>query len=388
MPYTLRQEALHGQTPDHTLKPGAPVLIPVTQDVITLAENAPLPTTEQMPISNMKADRLGPGDILSISVVENGPGGLFSSPPQADTAPTAAQAPAGARLATLPDLTIGQDGTIAFPYLGRVHTSGLTVAELSTQLAHRLATQTVEPQVIVALHNQIATLVTLGGNVQHAGAYPVPPQGEHILEAIARAGGTSIDPADARVRLIRNGQSYTDTIQTLLDTPPRNVMVRAGDYIDVVKRPRMALILGAVGTSQALAMPLYRLSLSEALAQSSGLDDSRADPRGLYVMRTLPAALARRMVATARTELQNTGTHSNDFPPLIPTTLPDSTPIHTILQFNFNSATGMFLAQNLTIHENDMIYVGNARAAQWQKFMNLIRTTSSPVTSTARGAAM
>src|SRR6185503_21111665 len=61
---------------------------------------------------------IGIGDVLSVTIWEAGPGGLFSNPVPLN------QASASSRGGGLPELVVAQDGGISVPYVGRITVTG------------------------------------------------------------------------------------------------------------------------------------------------------------------------------------------------------------------------------------------------------------------------
>jgi len=82
---------------------------------------------------------LGPGDVLSITVIEQAAGGLFSS-----SSATGVQV--GSNLVTLPNVQIDSRGMITLPYINSVKAAGLTEQSLGKLLVEQLQSQTPSPE--------------------------------------------------------------------------------------------------------------------------------------------------------------------------------------------------------------------------------------------------
>jgi polysaccharide export outer membrane protein len=108
---------------------------------------------------------LGPGDVLRVSVYDN---------------PDLSQ-----------EVTIGADGALSYPLIGRVQAAGLSVRQLESLLAKRFADgYLVSPQVGVTVTQHKSQQVYVMGAVTKPGPYPLQRQ-TTLLEALSAAGGTT-----------------------------------------------------------------------------------------------------------------------------------------------------------------------------------------------------
>jgi len=86
---------------------------------------------------------------------------------------------------------VGEGGVIAFPLLGNVKISGLSIGEATQTITARLKDGfLVSPMVSLVLVEQQRQKFTLMGQVQRPGQYELPPSGSmSLMEAIGLAGG-------------------------------------------------------------------------------------------------------------------------------------------------------------------------------------------------------
>lgn len=100
--------------------------------------------------------------------------------------------PGSSQLTTTPSLqyyTVGADGQIEFPVLGKISVLGLKTTEVVNLLEEKLSTQVVNPMVIVQLIN---AKVTVMGEVNRPGQYTMPNGRMTLLDALGAAGDLSI----------------------------------------------------------------------------------------------------------------------------------------------------------------------------------------------------
>lgn len=137
--------------------------------------------------------------------------------PEASAAPSARRLQAGDTIAVKvfrePDFStdkvvLDELGNAQLPVLGEVAAAGSTPNELSARIAARLGERYLRnPRVTVALVGSVAQLVTVEGQVQAPGVYPLG-RNETLLTSLARAGSPTQLAALDQVVVFRtlNGQ--------------------------------------------------------------------------------------------------------------------------------------------------------------------------------------
>ncbi len=189
------------------------VLVNVTHDVAVIASKWVTETADLGAFRGKPAApemRLGVGDIVSVAIFEASSGGLFI--------PTDAGARAG-NFVQLPDQQIDKAGNIAVPYAGAVKAAGRRPAEIQATIEERLRNRAIEPQAVVTLKTQLATQVSVLGDVHLPVRIPVNQAGIKILDAIAQAGGPTGEGWETFVTLQRGGREKTIFFNGWLRTP-------------------------------------------------------------------------------------------------------------------------------------------------------------------------
>jgi polysaccharide export outer membrane protein len=146
----------------------------------------------------------------------------------------------------------------------------------------------------------------------------------------------------------------------VLRDPRENLRLRGGDTLLVTHRSESFTVFGATGRSAQIEFGAAQLTLAEAVAKSGGLTDSRADPRGVFLFRYEPEAVAG--------QLGVSGVVRGDTAPVV-------------YQFDFLSASSYFLSQKFMLKNQDVLYVANAPASELEKFLQLVGLLSQPVIS-------
>lgn len=293
-------------------------------------------------------DLIAEGDVLSVSVIEAGSGGLFAH------SMDSAQPPGDAQQ-TLPRLTVDGDGDLIIPFAGAVHVAGLRPREAAEALRHALRKRAVNPQVTVSVLESRANSVAIIGEVRNAGHFLLTPHNDRLLDVLASAGGPTKPPADLAV-IVGRGSGFAEVpLSQLVSDPAQNIRLAPGDQIRVVGRPRKYSTFGALLHDSLTPIEDDTLTLANALSRSGGLDTNSAAARYVFVFR-----FERPSVATA----------------LGLTTPPSPKGVPIVYRLNFEKPEGLFVANNFDIQPNDILYVPRSDVTELQKFFTLINSVT------------
>lgn len=101
------------------------------------------------------------------------------------------------------EIQAASDGSIAFPLIGSIEAAGMTTDELAAIVAARLRESFVKnPQVTVSLQKTVSQVVTVDGEVNEPGLYPVIGK-MTLRKAIASAKGAKAVARLGRVAIYR-----------------------------------------------------------------------------------------------------------------------------------------------------------------------------------------
>ena len=258
------------------------------------------------------------------------------------------------------------DGSITVPYAGRVEVVGKTTPQIEQQIVQRLTGKAIEPQAIVSLSKNIASSVTVGGEVVKGARVPLSARGDRLLDVLAEAGGINAAPSESFLELTRSGRTTRVPFQTLLNSPKENIFARPDDVLTVIRYPLTFTAAGATSRNAVVPFDAIGISLEEAVGKAAGVIDSRADPEGVFVFRYEPIAVARA------------------YPGLTPAQAAlDLVP--TVYFINMRDPPSLFLARRFSIHDKDILFVSNSPFSDLQKLAELASTITGPV---IQGAAI
>jgi len=267
--------------------------------------------------------RIGNGDILSIIVWDHpeltAPFGSFNNVREQGN-------------------VVREDGTFYYPFVGSVDATGRTALEIRDELATRLAKFIERPQLDVRVAAYRSQRFFVAGAVGQPGTFPVTDVPLSLIEAINLAGGLDGEADLFDVRLTRGETSLTVPLYEILfeGNLAQNYRVQHGDVIHVAPNERrQVFLLGEVGQPQSLPVTNRPLSLTQALASVGGIQESRADGRGVYVIR------------------------AGDTPKVV-----------DVYQLDISQAWALALGDQFILEPRDVVYVTAAPITRWNRWVS------------------
>lgn len=206
---------------------------------------------------------IGPGDMVRVSVFRN------------------------------PDLTtetrVADDGTIMFPLVGEVEVRGLTPQQVAKRIADKLRNGkfVVNPEVTVAVQQVNSRQVSVLGNVQKPGRYPLDAVNSRLTDLLAAAGGVATPGSDL-VTIVSLNEGKSEKRDVDLSQMFRqgdlaaNVSLKAGDTVYVHRAP-VVYVYGEVQKAGAYRLEPH-MTVMQAIAMGGGLTPRGSD-RGLKIHR-------------------------------------------------------------------------------------------------------
>lgn len=290
------------------------------------------------------------GDSVEVTIWEAPPATLFGGP----TTDTRIGTPIStSRPTVLPELLVGPEGAISVPFAGAVPARGRTLREIEEEIVRRLRGRANAPQAQVRLSRNVSSTVTVVGEVNQSAQVPLTPKGERLLDALARAGGVKSPVNLTTVQVTRKGQSYRMPLSAIIERDENNVVLARDDVVTVLFQPYSFTVLGAAGRNDEIRFEAFGITLAQALGRIGGLQDGRADPRGVFVFRW--------------------GERKD------PTALRDP----VIYSFNLKDPAVYFMAQEFRMEDADVLYITNSPIAELQRFVGIVSQTILPVATTA-----
>jgi polysaccharide export outer membrane protein len=184
------------------------IAVSILAPVAVWAQGAPKKGARPAASSTPPEYRIGPGDVLQISV--------FKEPD-----------------ASVPEATVRSDGKISMPFLGDVDVQGMTPPFLEKALTQKLQPFIKDPDVSVVVKSVQSEKVFVIGQVKKSG--PIKLTGTmKVLEALSEAGLDDFAKPQ-KIFVLRNNAKlpfhYKDVIQG--KHPEENILLQPGDTIVV-----------------------------------------------------------------------------------------------------------------------------------------------------------
>jgi polysaccharide export outer membrane protein len=270
----LRGVVFAAQQPPASLQPNS---LPVSPRRLDAQSQAP-PERDRSNTDTYPDYVLGPGDQITVSVVD---GEEFNGKP----------------------LQIDMSGYVRLPVVGRIRMSGLTVPQVETELANRLKTYLLKPDVSVSIVEFRSQPVSVIGAVKNPGVQQVQGR-KKLIEMLSVAGGldTTAGPMLKITRLLEWGRIPLATatvdptgrfslaevsLKSLIEAkkPEENILVKPYDVISV-PRAEMVYVIGQVTRAGGFVLnDRETLTALQALSLAGGLERT-ARPQHARILRS------------------------------------------------------------------------------------------------------
>ena len=278
--------------------------------------------------------KIGSGDVLRVMIWDT-PGGTSTA--------------AGAALT--PTVVVSEDGSIFYPFAGKVRVSGMTANEVRSILTEKLSKYIKSPQVDVAVSAFNARHATIVGAVGKPGRFSVTNVPLTLLDALN--GAVPTERADlSQVILRRSGREYIVDVSKYISDglDSQNPIALPKDVILVPKmRIETVYTFGEIKVGE-LEISGSEKSLTSILARRGGIDKIRADARGVFVFRKAA----------------------------------DDAPLK-VYQFSLAEPSILVFAQAFDMRAGDVLFVTQEPISRWN---DAISKVLSPVVTTIRAQAI
>jgi len=148
---------------------------------------------------------------------------------------------------------VNSRGMLTLPLIGVVHAAGRTAADVETDIAEKLLECCLQdPQVSIFIQEFVSQRVTVEGEVDKPGVYPLTGR-TTLLQAIAMASGAAqlADLADVRVFRDQNDGTKAQLTFDLRDIREGKIadpLIRGNDIVVVGRSGSLSLIKGVTDT--------------------------------------------------------------------------------------------------------------------------------------------
>ena len=293
-------------------------------------------TLSELMVEKVPPYRVGPQDILLVTVWDHPeitlPLGQF-------------------RTDAATGMVVDEEGSLYFPYVGKVKVGGLTTSQVREALTSQLGKALQKPQVDVKVLSYRSQKVYVGGEVKAPAVYTVTDVPFTLAEAVNRAGGFLPTADDSRMVLTRGEKSWKLDFQALMTAGNRigQILLKDGDSLHVPNGLEEPIyMLGELVRPGTMPMNHGNLSLAKAISDAGGIQGISADARSIYVIRQAGA--------------------------------PNAVDVYHL---DARNPVAMVLADHFPLNPRDIVYVDAGTLVRFSRVMAMLVPTVSTVTSIA-----
>jgi protein involved in polysaccharide export with SLBB domain len=169
---------------------------------------------------------------------------------------------------SVPNVVVPQNGLVSVPVVGTIRATGKTLEQLDSEITRGMRVKLRRPEVTITLNKPRSRPIYVLGQVKNPGIYEAK-NNWRLTQALAAAGGLSVDTDLAAVTVNRNNRKLLDaSLLPLLKDPTRasNILLQTGDSVRFYERKLNVSVTGAV------ARPgIYSVPIGSGIAQAVGL---------------------------------------------------------------------------------------------------------------------
>lgn len=336
----LRSSDVSRENP--TSEDGKLELIPITPKLIAMDQAAKQEGALPAALLEYKPGpyQIGPGDSLYITV--------WDHPELTVPAGSQQQAAMAGRL-------VQADGSLFYPYIGKIQAAGKTPMEVREEISQRLTKYIEAPQVDISILTYAAHRVWITGAANQSTTVPLTTVPLTLSDAISQAGLSATAADLSGIKLTRDGVTYDLDLEKLAQqSQGQSIYLKAGDNIYVPYLDRKEVfVVGEVTLPGAYSFRTGDISLTQALGRARGLSQITSNGNAVYVIR---------------------GSHDLQHQASV------------VYQLEARSPAAFAVGSQFQVLPGDVIFVGAAGITRWSRFVNQLLPFSSILYNVTRSS--
>ncbi len=279
--------------------------------------------------------RIAPGDTLDLRIWDAEETSLLSG--------------RNAPFADVANVVVTASGHVTLPYIDRVHVGGLTPDAARATLQEELTAISASAQVQLDVSRGRRNSVEMVGGVRNPGTFSLDERNMPLTSLIAAAGGVDGSLSNPQVQITRGSSVFRRPLDFVLDRPAHDPALQGGDRILISSDTRSFKALGAAGREDVITFDGEKVSALHGLSLMGGLTDTRADPKGLLVLRKYDKPVQTQPEGPFRDRV--------------------------VFSFDLTSAEGMFDADEFLLQDGDIVVATQAFITTVQRIFGVFRDT-------------
>lgn len=260
---------------------------------------------------------IAPGDLVQLTIWDAEENSLLAG--------------TGQRATPLQQTQVSTAGRIFVPYIGELRISGMSPDTARARIEEELIRTIPSAQVQLTVEPGRQNTANLVAGVGAPGLYQLPDRNFKLLDLLSLGGGANPTLLNPQVRLVRGGNTYGVPLKRLLAEPNLDTTVRGGDRVMLLQDERQFVSLGATGSEALHDFPEEEVTALEAMAIVGGISDTRANPKGILIMREYDVSAVRDDTSGPPQE-------------------------RVVFMIDLTSADGLFSAGDFMLQGDDLVY--------------------------------
>jgi polysaccharide export outer membrane protein len=165
------------------------------------------------------------------------------------------------------------------------------------------------------------------------------------------------------VQVTRGNRTVTMPLQDVVRDSRQNIVLQRDDIVTALYQVNSFTVLGASGKNEEIRFEGVGLTLSQALGRIGGLQDTRADPKGVFLFRWESPERVEGLLGS-QVDLSER-------------------PVPVVYQVDLKRPATMFAAQRFQMKNGDVVFIANSPVTDFQRFVNMVASSVLPVMSVA-----
>ncbi|MBT9246692.1 polysaccharide biosynthesis/export family protein [Gemmobacter fulvus] len=273
------------------------------------------------------------GDVMDLSIWDNGESSLLTQ--------------TGQKVVELKAIRVSPSGEVFLPYVDQVYVAKMSPDRARDTIQQKFAAIIPSAQVQLSHTAGRQSSVDLVSGVANPGNFVMPDRDFTVLSLLAMGGGISGTFENPQVRLMRSGKLYGISADKLLKSPSLDTTLRGGDKVYVEDDDRYFLSLGAARKEAQIPFPSETITALDAASLIGGVNDTRANPKGVLVLRDYDPK-----------HLRSDGSGPSKE--------------RTIFAIDLTTADGLFSAGEFQIEDRDLVLVTESSVLKTNSVLDLL----------------
>ena len=246
------------------------------------------------------------------------------------------------------NMQVSAGGTIFLPFVGTVHVAGMPHAAARARIQRKYVEVIPSAQVQLNVVQGSRGAISVVSGVSNPGPITLDDPAFTVLNAVAAAGGPDRNLKSPNVKLIRGSRTYLRPLDQVMADASYDAYLRPGDKLALEDDRRYFRSLGAASKEALIPFSKSDISALDAMSLIGGLTDSRANPKGILILREYPQSAVRQ---------DDRG--------------PDNA--RSVFVIDLTTADGLFSAGKFMIRSKDTVLVTESSVAVANTLVGLLR---------------